>query len=268
MAYSKSPTCVSDVTQAQSLAGRTRPAPVRTVLARYARSVPSTMSAAAELASSSAAEIRMLACMPARNDPCAVRSACCSRRYAPTSPTGSAAPATCWPPTRAARYCIPVLRNGRPGSRTRSGTRFLHPAARELLPDWEQKAPGCVAHLRAVAGRDPDAPDLAALVGEPLVKSPDFGRLWARYEVRRVGDGEKVFRHPNVGTLTLAHENLELNHADGQRLIVFMAEPGTTDHDAMLLLDQTSQDAQTPTVPRPAGVPRPTGAPGAPGALP
>jgi transcriptional regulator with XRE-family HTH domain len=120
---------------------------------------------------------------------------------------------------------------------------FLHPAARDLWPDWEQKARGCVAQLRAVAGRDPDAPDLAALVGELLVKSPDFGRLWGRYEVRRVGDGEKVFLHPVVGTLTLAHENLELNHAEGQRLIVFMAAPGTPDHDAMILLDQAGQAA-------------------------
>lgn len=62
---------------------------------------------------------------------------------------------------------------------------FLHPEARELWPDWEQKARGCVAQLRAIAGSDPDAPDLAGLVGELLVKSPDFGRLWGRYEIAR-----------------------------------------------------------------------------------
>ena len=73
---------------------------------------------------------------------------------------------------------------------------FLHPAAWALWPDWEQKARGCVAHLHAVAGADPDAPDLAAIIGELVVKSPDFSRLWDRYEVRRIGDGEKVFRHP------------------------------------------------------------------------
>jgi MmyB-like transcription regulator ligand binding domain len=95
-----------------------------------------------------------------------------------------------------------------------------------------------VAQLRAVAGADQDAPELAALVGELLVKSPDFGRLWNRYEVRRVGAGEKVFRHPEVGTLTLAHENLELNQADGQRLVVYLAQPGGPDHDAMVLLDR------------------------------
>lgn len=114
---------------------------------------------------------------------------------------------------------------------------FLHPAARELWVDWEQKAVGCVAQLRALAGTDPDAPDLAALVGELIVKSPDFNRLWERYEVRTIGDGEKTLRHPEVGTMTLSHEGLSLNRAQGQRLIVYMAPPGSPDHDAMTLLD-------------------------------
>jgi transcriptional regulator with XRE-family HTH domain len=115
---------------------------------------------------------------------------------------------------------------------------FLHPAARELYPDWEQKARGCVAQLRAVAGSDPDAPDLAALVGELLVKSPDFGRLWGRYEVRRAGAGDRVFQHPLVGPMTLTHETLDVNRAGGQRLVVYLAEPGTPEHDAMVLLDR------------------------------
>jgi transcriptional regulator with XRE-family HTH domain len=117
---------------------------------------------------------------------------------------------------------------------------FLHPFARDLYPDWEQKARGCVAQLRAIAGGDPDAPDLAGLVGELLVKSPDFGRLWARYEVRRTGAGDGVIRHPLVGTMALAHETLNMNRAEGQRLIVYMAEPKTPDHDAMLLLDSAT----------------------------
>ncbi|MCQ4042049.1 helix-turn-helix transcriptional regulator [Streptantibioticus rubrisoli] len=114
---------------------------------------------------------------------------------------------------------------------------FLHPVARDLWPDWEQKAKNCVAQLRAVAGSDPDAPDLAALVGELIVKSAEFNRLWERYEVRSIGDGAKTFRHPLVGTLTLVHEVVSLNKTDGQRMVVYMATPGTPDHDAMTLLD-------------------------------
>ena len=122
---------------------------------------------------------------------------------------------------------------------------FLHPAARDLWPGWEAKARGCVAHLRAVAGSDPDAPDLAAIVGELMVKSPQFSRLWERYEVRKMGDGEKEFHHPLVGTMTLAHESLELNRTDGQRVVIYMASPGSPDHDAMALLDRSAMDRAT-----------------------
>ena len=97
-----------------------------------------------------------------------------------------------------------------------------------------------------MVGADPDAPDLAAIIGELMVKSPDFSRLWDRYEVRRMGDGEKVFRHPVVGTMTLAHESLELTRTDGQRLVVYMAAPGTPDYDAMVLLDMAGFAAATP----------------------
>ncbi|MFF0307822.1 helix-turn-helix transcriptional regulator [Streptosporangium sp. NPDC004379] len=119
---------------------------------------------------------------------------------------------------------------------------FLHPAARDLWVDWERKAKGCVAQLRAIAGADPDAPDLASLVGELIVKSPDFNRLWERYEVHTIGDGTKTLRHPEVGTMTLSHEGLSLNRAQGQRLVVYMAPPGSPDHDAMTLLDLTTPD--------------------------
>jgi transcriptional regulator with XRE-family HTH domain len=119
---------------------------------------------------------------------------------------------------------------------------FLHPAARTLWPDWATKAKNCVAQLRSVAGADPDAPDLAALLGELMVKSPEFERLWQRYEVRSIGDGAKTFLHPAVGTMTLTHEVMNLNRTDGQRLIVYMARPGTPDHDAMTLLDLGTEE--------------------------
>jgi transcriptional regulator with XRE-family HTH domain len=114
---------------------------------------------------------------------------------------------------------------------------FLHPAARDLWPAWEQKARDCVASVRAVAGRDPESPDLAALVGELTVKSPEFRRLWDRYDVHRAGAGEKLFNHPEVGMMTLSHENLDIVGTTAQRVTVYMAAPGSPDYDAMVLLD-------------------------------
>jgi hypothetical protein len=120
---------------------------------------------------------------------------------------------------------------------------FLHPYAQTLWPDWETKARSCVAHLRAVVGSVPDAPDLVALVGELVVKSPDFSRMWERYDVRRVGYGQKTFLNPELGRITLSQEVLEVVQTQAQRLVVYSAEPGTPDHDAIVLLDMKGAGA-------------------------
>ncbi len=121
---------------------------------------------------------------------------------------------------------------------------FLHPAARELFPDWERQISACVARLRAVAGTAPDAPDLTNLVGELLLKSPDFARLWERYEVTGRKPAQKTFHHPRIGTITLTSQTMQLEGTPGQRIGVYTAEPGTPDHDALLLLDMTAPRAE------------------------
>ncbi|WP_037571183.1 helix-turn-helix transcriptional regulator [Phaeacidiphilus oryzae] len=133
---------------------------------------------------------------------------------------------------------------------------FLHPAARDLFAgNWEKQITGCVARLRALAGTAPDAPDLAGLVGELLLKSPDFAGLWERYEVTSRKPAQKTFHHPQVGTVTLTAQSLQAEGTPGQRIGVYTAEPGTPDHDALVLLDLTA--------PRPKEHPAP--APKAPG---
>ncbi|MFF3380382.1 helix-turn-helix transcriptional regulator [Streptomyces sp. NPDC002680] len=114
---------------------------------------------------------------------------------------------------------------------------FLHPAAHSLFADWDAQVRGCVAHLRALAGTDPDAPDLTRLVGELLLKSPEFARLWKRYDVKNRSYGTKSFHHPEVGDLTLGYQSLQLEGTPGHHLLAYSAEPGTPDHDAIALLD-------------------------------
>ncbi|MFB7288756.1 helix-turn-helix transcriptional regulator [Actinacidiphila glaucinigra] len=124
---------------------------------------------------------------------------------------------------------------------------FLHPAARELFPEWETRIRGCVARLRALAGIDPDAPDLTRLVGELLLKSDDFARLWERYDVRPHRPGTKHFRHPEVGDLTLGYQPMQLDGTPGHRLVAYYAEEGSPDHDAMVLLDMIGTQRATAT---------------------
>jgi transcriptional regulator with XRE-family HTH domain len=108
---------------------------------------------------------------------------------------------------------------------------FLHPAARELFADWSHSAAGTTANLHAVAAANPEAPGLAELVDELTEQSPEFSRLWRRYDIRRRHNEPKTFRHPQVGTITLAYEVLQLG--DSQRVSVYQATPGSTDQDAL-----------------------------------
>ncbi|WP_416968090.1 helix-turn-helix transcriptional regulator [Streptomyces sp. 4F14] len=129
---------------------------------------------------------------------------------------------------------------------------FLHPTARTLFDDWNNQVRGCVARLRALAGADPDAPDLTRLAGELLLKSPEFARLWERYDVKARSHGRKTFHHPDVGDLTLGYQSLHLEGTPGQRLLAYHCEPGSAEHDAVTLLDMLGTRPRTPEPPNPA----------------
>ncbi|MFI7140081.1 hypothetical protein ACIBQ5_20740 [Streptomyces massasporeus] len=116
---------------------------------------------------------------------------------------------------------------------------FLHPAGRTLYEPWEETVALSVAHLRAVGGADPDSPELTALVGELMLKPTQFARLWKRYDVCERGGGQKSFRHPKVGPMTLTYEVMRLARTGGQRMAVYQAAPGTPDETAMLRLEST-----------------------------
>ncbi|MGW1316106.1 MmyB family transcriptional regulator [Streptomyces sp. NPDC002426] len=80
-------------------------------------------------------------------------------------------------PSDAARHdpsCSVTAPGGRPRCEDWPATQrnlgrylFLHPSARELLPAWENQIRHCVSRLRALAGIDPDAPDLTRYTAQP-----------------------------------------------------------------------------------------------------
>jgi hypothetical protein len=67
--------------------------------------------------------------------------------------------------------------------------------------------------------------------------------------VRGRTGGCKTFHHPEVGDLTLGYQVMQLGGAPGQALITYFAEPGSPDHDALVLLDLTAGEraAQRPS---------------------
>ncbi|MFK8908291.1 helix-turn-helix transcriptional regulator [Streptomyces sp. YS-3] len=145
---------------------------------------------------------------------------------------------------------FPGITDWPPEQRNITRYMFLHPMGRKLYRDWDRMAAHSAAHLRAMAGADPDMPALAQLVGELVVKSPEFARLWERYDVQARSGGEKHFEHPEVGPMCLHFEVMAIFRTDGQRLVTYQAMPGTPDHDAMLLLDMASPREKTTYAPR------------------
>ncbi|MFJ8108327.1 helix-turn-helix transcriptional regulator [Streptomyces sp. NPDC096132] len=122
---------------------------------------------------------------------------------------------------------------------------FLHPAAPKLFDDWHDQIRAAVGRLRSLHSLEPDAPGLAPLVDELLAASPEFTSLWERYDVRLHTHGSKTFHHPDVGDLTPGYQKMQIEGTRTQRLVVYYAEPGTPDHDKLVLLDTAGAEQKT-----------------------
>ncbi|MFC9913017.1 hypothetical protein [Streptomyces sp. NPDC127197] len=111
-------------------------------------------------------------------------------------------------------------------------------------------------------GRHPDDARLNELIGEAVVKVPEFSAWWDSHRVALCAHGTQRFHHPVVGELTLHHETLALPSDPGQTVCVYTAEPGSASAQALALLaswsapDATRGDGASRT-PRPGSAARP-----------
>ncbi|MGK5733984.1 helix-turn-helix transcriptional regulator [Streptomyces sp. URMC 124] len=135
------------------------------------------------------------------------------------------------------------------GQRNMAWQVFLEPATRELYAQWDRKAADVVAFLRLDAGRCPDDPKLAALVGELSVKSPEFRSLWATHNVQDKGFGVKELHHAVVGPLTLSYETLVLPADQSQQLITYHAEPGSPSAESLRILASWAMESSGGSMP-------------------
>jgi transcriptional regulator with XRE-family HTH domain len=124
---------------------------------------------------------------------------------------------------------------------------FLDESVRDLYADWEEVARDNVAILHLDAGRHPDDPLLAELVGELAVKSQEFRRWWADHNVRERSHGTKRYHHPLVGDLTVDYECVTLPGDPDQVLCVYTTEAGSPSETALRLLASWTGDPRLPT---------------------
>jgi transcriptional regulator with XRE-family HTH domain len=113
---------------------------------------------------------------------------------------------------------------------------FLDPATRDFYPEWEGVAEETVGYLRMYAGRYPDDPELAELVGELSIHSDDFRTFWARHEVKDKTFGAKMQHHSVVGDITVQYETLQPPGDPDQLLVTYTVEPGSTSEQNLRLL--------------------------------
>lgn len=132
---------------------------------------------------------------------------------------------------------------------------FLDPAEQVLYPEWERTTVQFVAGFRESVGSSVDDPRAVELVGELSLASERFRQLWARHDVQVRRGLPMPMHHPQVGDLTVRCEKLTIGGADGQMLVVYHVEPGTSSADKLALLGSlatTGDDVPVRPAPSPS----------------
>ncbi|MFD7999199.1 helix-turn-helix domain-containing protein [Streptomyces mirabilis] len=117
---------------------------------------------------------------------------------------------------------------------------FLDPHTRDLYEDWQRKARDAVGKLRLAVGEHPDDPELAELIGQLTMKSPEFTSLWSEHRVRAWDIATHRMRHPLVGPMDVAQQAMPVPNAPGQRIVAVTAAAGSSSQAALTLLAQVT----------------------------
>ncbi len=126
---------------------------------------------------------------------------------------------------------------------------FLGPDTRTRYLNWDVVAAEVVAHLRLEAGRYPDDPLLASLIGDLSINSDAFRRLWARNDVKQKTSGATRVAHPFVGELDFAYEILTLSAQVDQFLTAYtFVEGSPTDERMKRLLSWAAAEITVQTI--------------------
>ena len=122
---------------------------------------------------------------------------------------------------------------------------FLDPAEKALYPDWDQATARLVAGFRRSVGSDVDDPRFVQLVGELSLSSERF-RLALGAPRRPIAEGAPGrIDHPQVGELTFSREKLAITGTEGQLLVIYHAQPGTSSAEKLALLASLACPAAT-----------------------
>lgn len=118
---------------------------------------------------------------------------------------------------------------------------FLDEHTRELYVNWQEEATRAVSSLRLLAGQATDDNELAALVGDLTLNSPEFASIWVKHPVENCMSGLKQMRHPEVGCLELNFEVLSRPDDSGHRILMYTSDQDSVASAALQLLASTTK---------------------------
>ncbi|GAA1988565.1 helix-turn-helix transcriptional regulator [Amycolatopsis minnesotensis] len=133
--------------------------------------------------------------------------------------------------------------------RERSMARWtlLDPRARLVWCDWERVARDYVHGLRLAAAAQPRNQRIASLIGELMMRSPEFPAWWSEHRVQERSTGLKRLHHPVAGDLELRYEVLTPVADPGHTLVVYSAPTGSPAQERLRLLASWGSEPATAT---------------------
>lgn len=126
---------------------------------------------------------------------------------------------------------------------------LLDPSARLFWRDWEHVARDHVHVLRLAAADQPRNQRIANLIGELMVRSPEFPAWWSEHRVHERSAGRKRIHHHLVGDLELQFEIFTPVADPGLSMLVYSAPTGSPSEERLRLLASWGSE---PAVPRSA----------------
>jgi transcriptional regulator with XRE-family HTH domain len=106
---------------------------------------------------------------------------------------------------------------------------FTVPSARDLLPDWEDRARRVLAEFRADYGRMLNDPALGELIESLKGESNFFAQEWDAQSVTAREGGSRTFVHPVDGSLAyVQHTFSPAERSDYKLVVLFPCDGGQT----------------------------------------
>jgi transcriptional regulator with XRE-family HTH domain len=104
---------------------------------------------------------------------------------------------------------------------------FLDPAARKLIPQWEDRARRLLAEFRADYAHTFRDARVRSFVEALRADSPLFARAWGEQDVQHRIGGERVFQHPQRGRITFEqHSFAPAERPDYKLVLLVPLAPG------------------------------------------